>query len=89
MPKIGKYVFEEISRTKLVENPSVLYEKLDNNPFEPIISENICVISTKFLREIMEDKTKSLNKAMITDVASADKWKFSRDHFTEDDWNPI
>ena len=89
MIKIGGYVCKEMLKSDIIDNPEVIYTETKENPFVPLISNNICVISTKFLREIMESHEKSKNSSYITNVESLDKWKFSRDFFIDEDWTEI
>jgi len=87
--KIGDYTFEEIIKSRILKDPEIIYQKVKENPFAPIISNNVCIISTKFLREVMEAHLSNKDRAIVTDVESLDKWSFSRDHFTDDDWTEI
>ncbi len=87
--KLGGYELEELSKTKIMADPQIMYDMVKNNPFIPYISNNVCIISTKFLREIMEKHTKNKNAKMITGTLAHDAYSFSRDHFIDEDWTQI
>ena len=87
--KIGTYIIEEMPKADILENPEIMYKKVKANPFVPYISNNVCIISTKFLREIMEAHEKTLGNTIVTDSMSEDEYSFSRDYFIDEDWTPV
>ena len=87
--KIGTYELEELGKSKILKNPEIMYQKVKENPFIPYISNNVCIISTKFLREILESHNKTLSSPLITDTMPKSAYSFSRDYFIEEDWTPI
>ena len=87
--RIDTYELEELPKAQVLKNPEILYEKVKENPFVPYISNNVCIISTKFLREIMEAHKKTLGAKLVTDTMPESAYSFSRDYFIEEDWTPI
>lgn len=87
--RLGGYEFEEISKNKIMADPKIMYDMVKASPFTPYISNNVCIISIKFLREIMEGHTKNKNARVVTGTNSLDKYSFSRDYFIDEDWTSL
>ena len=87
--KISNFVLEELPKAQILKNPEIIYEKVKEEPFIPFISNNVCIISTKLLRDILEDHVKNIKKEVITDSVPNHVFEFGRDHFIDEDWTLV
>ena len=80
---------KELPKSQIVNNPEIMYAKVKESPLTPLISNNICILSTTFFRTLSEKYHEDHDKEIILQTVNARDYEFTRDFYIDDDWQGL